>query len=218
MLAPTFIQAKEADPVIQTIEKALEEYKKDDFSNAASSLDYASQLIRQKKGEALGKLLPGPLDGWTADEGKAKVTAASLFGGGLTAEKNYMKDVRELFNTIPIHEAPLLPKEILGKDALLEFGKALYSDKDTAQIFFKGKPYEILKEGESYSMILKLPFVSKEEVKLHQVGDELTIHIENQRRNIFLPKFLAKLNVDKANLENGVLKVTFEKPKDSPKH
>lgn len=130
-------------------------------------------------------------------------------------QKNYMKDVKELFNTIPIHEAPLLPKEILGKDALLEFGKALYSDKDPAQIFYKGKPYEILKEGESYSMILKLPFVSKEEVKLHQVGDELTIHIENQRRNIFLPKFLAKLNVDKANLENGVLKVTFEKPKDS---
>ncbi|MCZ6684537.1 MAG: TRC40/GET3/ArsA family transport-energizing ATPase [Candidatus Dadabacteria bacterium] len=130
-------------------------------------------------------------------------------------QKNYMKDVRELFNTIPIHEAPLLPKEILGKDALLEFGKALYSDKDPAQIFYKGKPYEILKEGESYSMILKLPFVSRKEVKLHQVGDELTIQIENQRRNIFLPKFLAKLNVDKANLENGVLKVTFEKPKDS---
>ncbi|MFB3147199.1 MAG: ArsA family ATPase [Thermodesulfobacteriota bacterium] len=130
-------------------------------------------------------------------------------------QKNYMKDVKELFNTIPIHEAPLLPKEILGKDALLEFGKALYSDKDPTQIFYKGKPYEILKEGESYSMILKLPFVSRKEVKLHQVGDELTIHIENQRRNIFLPKFLAKLNVDKANLENGVLKVTFKKPKDS---
>ena len=130
-------------------------------------------------------------------------------------QKNYMKDVKELFNTIPIHEAPLLPKEILGKDALLEFGKALYSDKDPTQIFYKGKPYEILKEGGSYSMVLKLPFVSKEEVKLHQVGNELTIQIENQRRNIFLPKFLAKLNVDKANLENGVLKVTFEKPKDS---
>lgn len=133
-------------------------------------------------------------------------------------QKNYMKDVKELFNTIPIHEAPLLPKEILGKDALLEFGKALYSDKDPTQIFYKGKPYEILKEGGSYSMVLKLPFVSKEEVKLHQVGNELTIQIENQRRNIFLPKFLAKLNVDKANLENGVLKVTFKKPKDSSKH
>jgi len=112
-------------------------------------------------------------------------------------QKNYMKDVKDLFNTIPIHEAPLLPKEILGKDALLEFGKALYSDKDPTQIFYKGKPYEILKEGGSYSMVLKLPFVSKEEVKLHQVGNELTIQIENQRRNIFLPKFLAKLKQGK---------------------
>jgi hypothetical protein len=112
MLAPTFIHAKEADPVIQTIEKALEEYKKDDFSNAASSLDYASQLIRQKKGEALGKLLPSPLDGWTADEGKAKVTAASLFGGGLTAEKNYMKD-DSVVNISIVTDSPLIQPMIM---------------------------------------------------------------------------------------------------------
>lgn len=127
-------------------------------------------------------------------------------------QKSYMKEVRQLFNTIPIHEAPLISKEVLGKDALSEFGKAIFEDKDPAQIFYKGKPYEIEKEGDTYSVIIKLPFVSKEEVKLHQVGEELTIQIENQRRNIFLPKFLAKLNVDSANLENGILKVTFENP------
>lgn len=125
-------------------------------------------------------------------------------------QKNYMKEVKQLFNTIPIHEAPLVSKEVLGKDALLEFGKALFSDKDPSQIFYKGKPYEIVKEGNIYSLIINLPFVSKKEVKLNQIGEELTIQIENQRRNIFLPKFLAKLNVNKANLENGVLKVTFE--------
>jgi HSP20 family molecular chaperone IbpA len=59
--------------------------------------------------------------------------------------------------------------------------------------------------------------VSKEEVKLHQVGEELTIQIENQRRNIFLPSFLARLNVEKANLEGGVLKISFEKAKASKK-
>lgn len=125
-------------------------------------------------------------------------------------QKNYMKEVKQLFNTIPIYEAPLVSKEVLGKDALLEFGKALFSDEDPSQIFYQGKPYEIVKEGEIYSLIINLPFVSKKEVKLNQIGDELTIQIENQRRNIFLPKFLAKLNVNKANLENGVLKVTFE--------
>jgi len=125
-------------------------------------------------------------------------------------QKNYMKDVKNLFNTIPLHEASLVSQEILGKDALSEFGESLFSNQDPAQIFYKGKPYEILKEGKTYSIELKLPFVSKKEVNLHQVGEELIIQIENQRRNIFLPKFLAKLNVASANLEKGVLKVTFE--------
>ena len=69
----------------------------------------------------------------------------------------------------------------------------------------------MVKEKGVYHLVLKLPFVSKEEVKLHQVGEELTIQIENQRRNIFLPNFLAKLNVEKANLEDGMLKISFEK-------
>ncbi|MEM7008941.1 MAG: ArsA family ATPase [Thermodesulfobacteriota bacterium] len=127
-------------------------------------------------------------------------------------QKGYMKDVKHLFSSIPIHEGPLHSKEVLGKDALSEFGKELFSDNDPAQIYHKGKPYEIHKQDDTYSLVMNLPFVSKEEVKLHQVGEELTIQIENQRRNIFLPKFLAKLNVENANLEHGVLTVTFENP------
>jgi arsenite-transporting ATPase len=126
-------------------------------------------------------------------------------------QKNYRKDVGELFSEIPILEAPLFSKEVLGLDALLEFGDRLFSKKDPVDIFYKGKSYEVIKEKGSYTLLLKLPFVSKEEVKLHQVGEELTVQIENQRRNIFLPSFLARLNVDKANLEGGVLKISFER-------
>jgi len=49
------------------------------------------------------------------------------------------------------------------------------------------------------------------EVELFQVGDEQAIHIENQRRNIFLPNFLAKLEVKKANFDGDILKVAFQK-------
>jgi len=126
-------------------------------------------------------------------------------------QENYRKDVGELFSSIPLYEAPLFSKEVLGIDALLEFGSTLFSKKDPVDIFYKGKPYDVVKEKGVYSLVLKLPFVSKEEVKLHQVGEELTIQIENQRRNIFLPNFLAKLNVEKANLEDGMLKISFEK-------
>lgn len=112
MLAPTLMQAKEADPVIQTIEKALDEYKNNDFSNAASSLDYASQLIRQKKGEALKELLPAPLDGWTAEKGKSHTTTASFFGGGLTAEKKYRKD-DSVVNISIVTDSPLMQSMIM---------------------------------------------------------------------------------------------------------
>jgi arsenite-transporting ATPase len=129
----------------------------------------------------------------------------------------YRKEVEELFSSVPIFEAPLHRKEIMGADALLEFGDSLFAKKDPVSIFSNIKPYEIVKEKGVYNLILKLPFVAKDEVKLHQVADELTIQIENQRRNIFLPGFLAKLNVEKANLEGGVLKITFEKPPKTTK-
>jgi len=112
LLAPSFLMAEEPDPVIQVIEKALEEYKNQDFTNAASSLDYGSQLIRQKKGEALSKLLPEPIAGWEADEGKSQVTAASLFGGGLTAERTYRKEEATVTISI-VTDSPLLQSMIM---------------------------------------------------------------------------------------------------------
>ena len=112
ILAPSFLMAEEPDPVIQIIEKALEEYKSQDFTNAATSLDYASQLIRQKKGEALSKLLPEPIKGWTANEGKSQVTAASLFGGGLTAERTYKRENSTVTISI-VTDSPLLQSMIM---------------------------------------------------------------------------------------------------------
>lgn len=112
ILTPSFLMADEPDPVIQIIEKALEEYKNQDFTNAATSLDYASQLIRQKKGEALTKLLPEPIEGWKASEGKSQVTAASLFGGGLTAERTYTRGDAAVTISI-VTDSPLLQSMIM---------------------------------------------------------------------------------------------------------
>jgi arsenite-transporting ATPase len=127
------------------------------------------------------------------------------------SQQDYREELKDLFNPLPTLEAPLFSKEVLGIKSLEEFADILFADKDPTQIFFNGKPYEIVKEGGSYELLLKLPFISKEEVKLSQVGDELTIQIENQRRNLFLPGFLAKLSVQKANMQDGVLRIDFNK-------
>ncbi len=112
ILMPSFIMAEEQDPVIQTIEQALKEYKDQNYSNAATNLDYASQLIRQKKGETLATFLPEALEGWTASEGTSQATAASLFGGGLTAERHYTKEMAKI-NIAILTDSPLLQPMIM---------------------------------------------------------------------------------------------------------
>ncbi|MCI0453723.1 MAG: ArsA family ATPase [Candidatus Dadabacteria bacterium] len=129
----------------------------------------------------------------------------------------YREEVEELFNPIPTFEVKLFSKEVLGIKSLEEFGSNLFSKKDPTRIFFKGKPYEIVKEDGAYNVLLKLPFVSKEEIKLFQIKDELTIQIENHRRNIFLPRFLADLPVKEAKFQDDFLRIIFEKKEKKSK-
>jgi len=125
-------------------------------------------------------------------------------------QNEYRKEVENLFSPLPIFEASLSPKEILGQKALHQFGKDLYKVSDPTKIYYKGKPYEIVKEDGHYNLLVKLPFIAKDKINLYQVSEDLTIQIENQKKNFFLPKFLAKKNVKKANFEEGFLKITFE--------
>ena len=74
--------AIQADDVTDQIDEAVKAYEKEDYNTAVTALDSASTLIRQKKGELVSKLLPEPLDGWEAGEGKSSAAAAGMFGGG----------------------------------------------------------------------------------------------------------------------------------------
>jgi arsenite-transporting ATPase len=126
-------------------------------------------------------------------------------------QQEYREEIEELFSPLPRFEAPMFSREVMGVSSLERFGETLFDGKDPTKIFFAGKPYKIIKEKGAYQLHLKLPFVSKEKINLFQTGDELTIQIENQRRNVFLPNFLARLEVDDARFDDGVLKVSFEK-------
>jgi len=126
-------------------------------------------------------------------------------------QEKYREDINDMFSPLPTFEAPLFPEEIQGLKSLERFSTELYDHTDPTKIFFSEKQYEVVKKNGSFEMHLKLPFVSKKEVELFQVGDELTIQIENHKRNIFLPNFLAKQYVKKASFEGDILKVLFQK-------
>jgi hypothetical protein len=81
-----------ADDVTDSIQEATEAYESGDIAAAVDSLNYAVQLLQQKKGASLAELLPEPLDGWSADAAESASVGAAMFGGGLTAERSYRKD------------------------------------------------------------------------------------------------------------------------------
>jgi hypothetical protein len=96
-----------ADDVTDSINEALEQYKKGEYAGAMGSLNYASQLIGQKKGEALEALLPKELPGWTPEKATSQAAGAAMFGGGITAERIYRKDDRDVTVSI-ITDSPML--------------------------------------------------------------------------------------------------------------
>jgi arsenite-transporting ATPase len=124
-------------------------------------------------------------------------------------QKKYMDLAETYFHPLPIFKAPLYDSEILGYEKLVEFGKNLYEDKDPTQVFFKERPYELSKKDGRSLVKLYLPFVSKREIDLSKIGDELIIKIGNFKKNIVLPRAYAVLEPRKARLEEDYLLIEF---------
>ena len=89
-LACTLPLAAAADDVTEYLDSARSAYDSGNFSEALSSLDTVSQLIRQKKAEAVMKVLPNAPSGWEAGEAESDGTAG-LMGGMVSAKREYTK-------------------------------------------------------------------------------------------------------------------------------
>ena len=77
-----------ADEVLTTVDEAVSEYTKGDYDGAASNLDYAAQLIRQKKSEALKEVFPEPFVGWEAGTATSQATGTAVFGKNMRAVRS----------------------------------------------------------------------------------------------------------------------------------
>ena len=81
----------EKDEIADSIKEALEYYEGGDLAEAVGSLDYAAQLIRQKRAEVLATFLPDPLSGWKAKEIESKAVGRAMLGGMVSAKREYVK-------------------------------------------------------------------------------------------------------------------------------
>ena len=115
------------------------------------------------------------------------------------------------FAPLPILDVPLFEQEIVGIPMLRTMAEALYGEKDPTAVFSQGPVQSIRREDKHYVLSLTMPFTSKEKISLVQSGDELTVQVAGFRRNVILPRVLIGWTASEARLEEGRLKIKFQR-------
>jgi arsenite-transporting ATPase len=144
----------------------------------------------------VNRLLPGDLH----DE---------LFQKWQRIHKRYQAEVEQSFAGIPIFNVPLFDREVVGEKMLSLMAKATYGDQDPAQRFVDGSTQRIDKDGADYVLTIKVPFVDRSAVDLSRHNGELYVTVGNYRREISLPRVLARREASGASINDGKLQVRF---------
>ncbi|MHB1162120.1 MAG: ArsA family ATPase [Chloroflexota bacterium] len=134
----------------------------------------------------------------------------SYFDTWKASQARYIRMVEEGFAPTPIRYVPLMDREIVGIETLETVAEKLFDGEDPLAVFHRGRSYSFEKRERGYELLLPLPFASRDDVELRQVGDELVIQVGNQRRALILPRALIGMDVRGARMDGDTLKVRFE--------
>ncbi len=118
--------------------------------------------------------------------------------------------IGEAFGELPLMKVPLFGQEVTGLEALRRLADALYNGQNPAQKLFDGTTHRIESNAEgAYTLVVPLPFATKEDVDLYRSRDELTLRVGPYRRNIVLPYALWDLEIADAKFEQSSLRIQF---------
>ncbi|UCD81158.1 MAG: ArsA family ATPase [Desulfobacterales bacterium] len=132
------------------------------------------------------------------------------FKDWIRGQQYHLEEAKDFFSPVPIFPVDLFAGEVIGYNDLKQLADQIYKDKNPLQRFFKDEPYRLSKKNGVYSLKLKLPFISKKDVELNKLHEELVIRIGGFKRHIMLPRQVASLNTVKAKLEGEYLNVLFK--------
>ncbi|MDQ7082884.1 MAG: ArsA-related P-loop ATPase [Aquificota bacterium] len=86
----------------------------------------------------------------------------AYFKEWVSIQKRYIEEVETFFSPVPVLKVPLMKEEVLGEERLRELSEVLYGERDPAEVLFKERPYEFVKEDRGYTLKIKAPSVTKE--------------------------------------------------------
>ena len=150
------------------------------------------------------------IDGIIMNRVLPDVVRDSYFAHWRESQRQYMDKAETYFSPVPIFTVNLFEGEVLGYDRLKALAEQVYGERNPTERFFKEQPYKLTKKAGEYILRMTLPFVSKDNVEINKISDELIIRIGSFKRHMLLPRQVAASKSARAKLEGHDLYVYFQ--------
>jgi len=136
------------------------------------------------------------------------------FGKWKDIQAEHLATVHESFEPVPILEARLFDREMVGVGLLQEMSDEVYGDREATAVLYVDDPIQVEKRASGYVLRMKLPFIAGGDLDVHRRGEELVVRVGPYKRNLLLPQTLKRLSVRGASLVDEHLEIAFERPPD----
>ena len=132
-----------------------------------------------------------------------------FFDEWLQLQSDYIKEIEQIFGSIPLYKIKWYDVEITGMKSLDRLVEDVLTDKDllTVKTTVRNEVYEKTKDG--YLLKVYLPCVKKQDILMHESGSDIVIRIGNFKRSIPLPNVLRKYQVNGAKFIEDYLNIQF---------
>jgi arsenite/tail-anchored protein-transporting ATPase len=131
------------------------------------------------------------------------------FGKWKDIQAEHLATIHESFEPVPILEARLFDREMVGVGLLEEMGEEVYRDLDATAVLYRDDPIRVRKRGKGYVLGMRLPFVSRDDMDIHRRGEELYVRVGTYKRNLVLPQTLKSMSIREANFAGDRLEISF---------
>jgi arsenite-transporting ATPase len=126
-------------------------------------------------------------------------------------QQEQMEFVEQAFAPVPVLRAPFFEQEVVGAPMLARLSASVSAGTEPQEVLYSDLSQELVMDGTTAELRLRVPFVAKAEIDLKKIGLELIVRVGSHKRNIVLPSALAAFRPREAKLEDGLLRVRFER-------
>jgi arsenite-transporting ATPase len=133
------------------------------------------------------------------------------FGKWKDIQAEHLVTVHESFEPVPILQARLFDREMVGVPLLVEMAEEVYGELEASSILYHDEPIKVRKRGEGYVLTMRLPFVNRDDMDIHRRGEELYVRVGSYKRNLILPQSLKRMVVREASFAGDHLEIVFHR-------